>query len=517
MRRIHTTRYLLLAAVFAGGCGDDQPGNPDAGCELPCLADAGAGADAQPQTCTDTLDLLVDCYESGEITRDEFRQAIAAIPDSGIASELGDITETTLLKARAEPYTVTAELTVAEGAILVVQGGAEIVISDSILFRVEGRLYIVGSQDETVIVRGEESLGGRFESIQLHSGPNQIVWAEIWYGKREVATRDAFDTHTLIESVRFDNWGQVAIDQIDASAMTVRKCNFAFQTDPEDVMGETIRARRSGDILIEENEFNYRVGYLDVIDLQDCADGYWPIISHNRFYGGEDDAVDLDQCPAYVIGNHITNFTPIDLNAMTGGVNGGGVTGDGLKSTPIIINNVIDGCYHGIGFKNGAAPTIINNTIINSNIGVTLYQSDTTEEMPHGVMVNNVMVNNVGWLNGGLPQEIVLNGKWWPSYNQVDDIQATVDARYNITATLPAPYEGEGNTSDDPDLELIDDIPVPRVGSPAIGTGLGTITVDSGSLEDTLRYLETDFRGDPRTRVGDEFPTIDRGAIEASD
>jgi hypothetical protein len=516
---MRNTLLLLATGVLATACGDNLPAEPDAGCELACDPDAGAdGPDATPIPCSESLDVLVDCYESGDISRDEFRSAIAAMPDSGIASELTDISETTLLKPRDEPYTVAAELTVAADAILVIQGGAEVVIADSVLFRVEGRLYAIGSEDDTVIIRGDESTG-RFESLQLRSGPNQLVWAEMWHGKRMLALKDNFDNpaRTLAEHVRFDSWGVVAVDQIDSGSFVVRYSQFGFETTPENVFGEMIRSRRSGDMLIEDNDFSYRRGYLDVIDLQDCGDGYWPIIINNRLDGGEDDAIDLDQCPAYVIGNHITNFTPINLESMVGGVNGGGITGDGPKSTPIIINNVIDGCYHGIGFKNGAAPIIINNTIINSNIGITLYQSDVTEEMPHGVVYNNILANNLGWLNGGLPNEIVLNGKWWPSYNQVDDVQATIDATYNITATLAAPYIGEGNLSDDPMLEMIDGVPVPMTGSPAIDSGLGTITVDSGSVDEVIRYLSADFRGDARTETMGEFLTIDRGAVEAED
>ena len=466
---------------------------------------AACGSDSPPRTA---LDDLVDDYEDGVISRDEFRDAIAAYEDNALPLQLvDDFAETTLLKPRGAPYTIGADLSVSRGAILVIQGGVEIVLGPDVNLNVNGRIYAVGAQDNTVLIRAEAP--GRYGQIGINGGPNQLVWVELDRGTRSIDVRHSFDTHTLVESARFDAWGDLAIAQVGSSNLHVLRSQFGYQTAEEDVAGETVRTRQSGVIIIEESTFNYRRGYRDVLDLQDCVEGYWPVIIHNRFDGGEDDAVDLDSCSAFVIGNRISNFTPLDLDAMVAGVNGGGVTGDQPRSKPVILNNVIDNCYHGIGFKNGARPIILNNTITNSNIGITLYQSKQTEAQPHGIVINNVLVGNVGWQNGGEPQEIILNGKWWPSYNQVDDVQATIDARYNITATLPTPYPGEGNINDDPLLEVVDGVPVPGAGSPAIDSGLGDLVFEDAPMQDILEYLSTDVVGTPRA-----LPTIDRGAVE---
>jgi len=125
-------------------------------------------------------------------------------------------------------------------------------------------------------------------------------------------------------------------------------------------------------------------------------------------------------------------------------------------------------------------------------------------------VINNVLFNNLGWLNGGVPQDILLNGKWWPSYNQVDDVQATIDARYNITASLPVPFAGEGNLNNDPLIEYVDGIPTLRAGSPAIDSGLGTMQFDDYPMQGILDFLATDVVGTPRS-----LADIDRGAVEA--
>lgn len=236
----------------------------------------------------------------------------------------------------------------------------------------------------------------------------------------------------------------------------------------------------------------------------------------NTFDGGEDDGVDLDNCSAIVIGNHLRNFRPIDLARQEAGVNGGAITGDGPGSTPFIANNIIEGCFHGIGFKNGARPAIVHNTVVDSNIGITLYQSDVGNPAPAGVAYNNVLWGNVGWLDG-LANDVVLNGKWWPSYNQVDEVQATLDAQHNAFSTLAVDYPGQGNHNLDPLLDTSSGLPELSLGSPAIGSGLEVLSLPDITMIRALEYLESDFAGRGRGRLGEALVAPDRGALQVLD
>jgi hypothetical protein len=482
-----------LVTVLAVGCGDD-------------LRPEGSGR-------IDALEELVEAYESGAISRDTFRAGIAAFPDD---PELDPVLPrliafTTLLTARDEPYLIAAGMEVDPAAILVVEEGAEIVIDDAVAVDVNGRLYAIGSEEATIVIRGAD--GARYDSLFLHGGPNQLVHVEMEGGDNNLYVDHPFDTRTLVESARFDRWLSLAIGQRESSNLHVFRSRFGYDTPEEDELAETIRSRNAGVIVIEECEFAHRRGYRDVLDLEECVEGYWPVVLHNRFDGGEDDAVDLDGCSAFVIGNYIHDFRPADLTIQDRGVNGGGVTGDRVGSHPFIANNVIDGCFHGIGFKDGSSPIIVNNTILNSNIGITLYQSAVGRPMPDGVVVNNVLADNAGWLDDE-PNDIVLNGRWWSQYNQDDEVQATIDARYNITATLADPFPGAGNLADDPLLDFEGEVPVPGEGSPAIDSALGSLLFEGVPLDQALELLETDYRGMARTRSGDGFSDLDRGAVE---
>jgi parallel beta-helix repeat protein len=484
---------LAACGLLAFGCGDDI--GPPGGDRI------------------DALEELVEAYEAGEISRDSFRAGIAGFPDDPeldlVLPRL--VAFTTLLTARDEPYRITAGMEVDPAAILVVEEGAEIVIDDGVSVDVNGRMYAIGSEDATVVIRGAD--GARYDTWFLHGGPNQLVHVELEGGDKNLYVDHPFETHTLVEGARFDRWLSLAIGQLDSSNLHVLRSRFGYQTPEEDELAETVRTRNSGVIVIEECEFAHRRGYRDVLDLEQCVEGHWPVVLHNRFDGGEDDAVDLDGCSAFVIGNHIRDFRPAVLTVQEAGVNGGGVTGDRESSHPFIANNVIDSCFHGIGFKDGSSPIIVNNTIINSNVGITLYESAVGKPMPDGVVLNNVLVNNVGWLDDE-PNDIVLNGRWWEQYNQVDEVQGTIDARYNITATLSEPFPGEGNLNDDPMLELADGMPVPAAGSPALDSALGELVFEGVPMEQALEFLATDVRGVPRARSGEAFVDLDRGAVE---
>ena len=63
-------------------------------------------------------------------------------------------------------------------------------------------------------------------------------------------------------------------------------------------------------------------------------------------------------------------------------------------------------------------------------------------------------------------------------------------------------------------LDFVAGVPLLLEGSPALDTGLGTLSFSGVPMEEVLEYLSTDYLGNPRSREGDSFPNIDRGAIE---
>ena len=174
----------------------------------------------------------------------------------------------------------------------------------------------------------------------------------------------------------------------------------------------------------------------------------------------------------------------------------------------MIANNVIERCFHGLGFSDGAQPMILNNTIVGCNVGVALYAKNDRRPGARAVMINNLLWDNRD-LQTGAAQDLVLDGSWWRGYSLLS--KGSVDARHNVFGTDVA---GNGNMAQDPALEWREGIPVPGAGSLALDTGLATIPNLSVFSEQVIReVLATDFLGQPRP-YEDGFTKIDRGAIE---
>ena len=234
------------------------------------------------------------------------------------------------------------------------------------------------------------------------------------------------------------------------------------------------------------------------------------VLAKNHFMGGEDDAIDLDDCTAVVVGNRIESYHPKDLLLEGQKMNGGGITGSG-SSKPLLANNMIRDCYHGVGFKDGAQPLLLHNTITDCHVGVTLYQSSEGKSIPHGTLFNNIIWNNRNWFDDKV-QDVVLHGRWWPTYSQEEGDQATLEAGYNVVTDA---LVGQENVGEDPLLVWEENYPIPAENSPAIDSAASSdLPVGVFAPEGVWTLLEKDILDQPRPQIDGVFSAPDRGAIE---
>jgi parallel beta-helix repeat protein len=190
------------------------------------------------------------------------------------------------------------------------------------------------------------------------------------------------------------------------------------------------------------------------------------------------------------------------------GANGGGITGDEF-SNPVILNNIIYRCYHGIGYKNGSMPLIANNLVLDCNVGVTFYKDECSMPPPRPVLYNNIIWNNRNHETGA-PQNVVLNGAWFAEYCQDLEDQAEIDMRHSI---VEGGWPGEGNLDLDP---LIRDAPGGdfslAAGSPALDSGFGgPFTVEEADPEMIAELLRHDQAGNLR----EDLPCVDNAGAGA--
>ncbi len=495
----------------AGAAADDASGGTDPGGDAAAALDAGphdaspdegSGPPDDASSAPPTLAELLAAFDAGDLDADGFAAALASHDGDATPALEGSVdTGILLVTAAGSPHALSGTFTVGADAVMLIAPGACLAMGADARLEVAGRVLALGTAQDAVHVGGEP--GAPFDRVLVTGGPSLWRHTAFRHAQRLLSVDNTHATEIRVEACHFDHWTDKGLGFESADGLVVEGCGFALDSADAVGLGEAIRGFRSAAV-IARSTFGPMHGYRDAVDLEECSGEHIPLVLENVFEGGQDDAVDLDGCTAWVVRNYIAHFRPPAGSSPSGGVNGGGVTGD-RDAFPVIIGNVIDDCYHGIGFKNGAGPVVINNSVTRSHIGLTLYRSDSGKSDPSGVVVNTLFAGN--------DVDVQLDGKWWPFYDHADGPQASLEISYS---RLDEPMAGEGNTTADPAISWVDDgtLPLPT-GVVVVGAGrsdgLAALTsLDGAKL---LELLERDLRGATRERVGDAFPGIDIGAV----
>lgn len=405
----------------------------------------------------------------------------------------GTLTQNQTLTAAGNPYQVTCGLVVPKGVSLTLEPDVRLEIANGVSITVRGQIFANGSVGAPVVMT---SVSGRWGGVVIDhrddgdDRESSLSYVELSLGTRLLEVNNTGSSSILVEDCKFDLWSSLAIRWDGAHGLVVRRCDVGVETPFEQAEQESINGYRGG-ATVEYCTFGRRKGYRDVIDLGDASWGEpVPTIRYNTFLGGEDDAIDFDNSAGWIIGNVVMNHWPGP--GANPGANGGGITGE--NSDTVVINNIVIGCYHGIGYKNAGTPLILNNIVIDCGIGLTFYQDACDEAKPNVILFNNIVWNSRD-PDTGTPQNVVLNGAWFPRYCQDTSVdQATIDMRYSI---IEGGWPGEGNLDLDPllvdpasgNFEL-------RGDSPALDAGFGgPLAKDGVSTADLLAAWSKDRIG----------------------
>lgn len=365
------------------------------------------------------------------------------------------------------PVLIQGNLEIPKGVEVTVEPGVEVKVKEKAVMTVLGSFTAEGTVDNPI--RFNPSGDKRWGAISYENeGTGLLKHCYFDRGSYSSDHRNGVvnaykcTASVVIDSCTFTHWP----DEFDAKAtngyqstkMVVRKSYFG------EGISEAVYGVQSP-ILVEYNYFEPRHDYRDSVDIG-TTQNPGPIIRYNIFMGSEDDAIDLDDCDAYVEGNLV-------MNCRGGSHDPIGISGD-KTSKPIIVNNIIINCESGIGFKNGANITCYNNTIINCDKGIWMHQ-----EPAHAKVYNTII-----W---GRDDQVAI--KLEPG--------STIDISYSIIRGATV-YVGEGNTNLDPMFADLANLNFKLLaGSPAI---------DAGWSGDGV--LDHDFLGLPRVNK------VDIGAFE---
>ncbi len=436
----------------------------------------------------------------------------------------GTLAGTTTWRAADSPYVMNCTVTIPAGAQLVIEPGVVVTAAAGADLEIHGALRAVGTAEQRIVFTRESTSrwGGIVIDLNGQASPagSTLAFVDIVYAGTGIDAADTGSAAVVVEDVDIDYWGSVAVHWDDAPGLVLRRCNFGVKTPEPDAHHETINGYNGG-ALIEYCTFGRRYGYNDVIDLgsTDWGTDVCPVIRYNTFLGGDDDAIDFDGADGWIYGNYITNHWPVA--GASASANGGGLSGS-AGSRPICFNNIVYKCYHGIGYKDDCEPWLINNTVIDCHVGLTLYKESCGQDNSRA-HVYNTIIRGCDRDGQGKLMTVVLNGSWWPAYCQDGTVCGTLDVHHSI---FEGGYPGDDVRDADPllaDPANRDFAPLP--GSPTIDAGFGgpfPITfLSAGELErilaeDYLRRLRFDIACVDDTGAG-TITYADIGAVEFQD
>lgn len=376
------------------------------------------------------------------------------------------------------PHVIRAPFTIPEGITVRIEAGAQVLFDRAASMLIRGRLAADGREDAPVRFApvGFERRGGlsfegagsgglihcRFERGSMAAGSGRAGVVNAYQATDKVA----------LDHCEFKDWSGTAVEAYFSPDVTVRDCYFG------EGFNEAVHTYASP-VLVENCVFGRRFGYNDGIDATaNRRPEPVPVIRGCVFLGGDDDAIDLDDCDALAEGNLIQHFRGGDHDPI-------GISGD-RTSRPVLVNNLIVDCETGIGFKNGPHVIIVNNTIVNCDRGVWLHQGPTTA----------TMFNTIIWGSAEVAVRL--------------EPDSSIEVSHSILDT-PEAYPGEGNGNADP---MFRDSPAGDYrlspGSPAIDAGLGADPAPAADFDGNPR---TDVEGAPNNGAG-EPPFVDIGAFE---
>ena len=371
------------------------------------------------------------------------------------------------------PYLISSSLMIPAGVSVTIEAGVEVRLAAGVILTVDGRLDADGTEQEIRFVAAGLGRWGVITYEREGAGVLRGCYLERGSsggdGRTGMVTAYRCNGVVEVDRCRFENWSNTATETYYSPNMTIRNCHFGPGTN------EAVHGTGSA-VLVEYNTFEPRFGYNDAIDLTDNhRPDPVPLVRWNTFLGSEDDAIDLDDCDAYVDGNIVMNCRGGEHDPI-------GISGD-RTSQPTLVNNLILHCESGIGFKNGARITVINNTILSCDRGIWLHQNPT-----QGVVWNTLIWGEEG------QQSIRL------------EPGSTIEVFYSRLRgdTL---YPGEGNQNEFP---LLGDDYAPLPGSPLIDAGYGFEMVPD---HDLYQHTRLDVAGAPNQGAGNPS-YVDIGAIE---
>lgn len=388
----------------------------------------------------------------------------------------GTLSADTTLYASNMIYTVTSDLTVADGVTLRIEPGVTVEFKGGTDLTVAagGRLLAEGTEGERITftrASGASTWGGITLRGNAGSPESRLVYVHIAYnGSTAVHGTDAT---ALFDHLTFGTAARQFLS-LDRSSFIVSYCHFPEPTASFEPVHGTGGVKSGGYGIFYRNYFGPITGYNDVIDFAGGdRSGPIPQFIGNVFAGSGDDQVDLDNADAWVEGNiflHAHKNGPPDTSSA---ISGGNDTGHPSELT--IVGNLFFDCDQVVLVKQDNTFVLLNNTIVHqTHIGGL-----DTEGAVLCTQDNNMREGAAVYLEANIIHDAEALTR---------DVELALITFSNNVMQLPWTGPGSGNLADDPlfvyvpqvaetaftnwaDAQVMWDWFALQPGSPALGTG----------------------------------------------
>lgn len=311
----------------------------------------------------------------------------------------GTLQTNTILTPVENPWTVPADIIVPQGVTLQIDPGVTLQFVSGAGIRVEqgGKLQAQGSEQDRIVMTRTSENTGTWDGIKFQQTmeENLLSYVDMEYGDGRSNWISIEHSKALIEIM---NWQQTnkAVIEVDHPSLLVRNCNFPNVGDVETIHGQSLEGNEY--LIVDGNSFGSTLGYNDVIDFSDCRrPGPVFEVYNNIFYGGADDALDLDGCDAHIEGNVFMNFHKENTTSSTSNALATGAYNN-HSPTVVVARNVFVNNDHAVMLKEGTYMRADNNVFVNSVYGAINYSEwpDRTVDPGKGSVLNG----NIFWNNG---------------------------------------------------------------------------------------------------------------------
>lgn len=292
---------------------------------------------------------------ASNLAADEIRAVESRIP----ASWAMESTKSDTIVVDAGRYELTETAMIPDGTTLVLRPGVTVAMGPGVSILSGGLVLAMGTAEQPVV----------FTWLEPDS-----VWGVI--GLYESGADGSIFRHCIVEHGSERPGAFVAFSgtlSAYSADITISECTFTDNEGEDGINVKNAHALVENCLLIRQN---------DAIDFDDPEDA---VVTGCEIRDSVNDGIDLG-------GPELIGFTTVRGNRITGSGDKGISLGAGVAAQ--VENNIIEACSTGVAIKDGADPTLVNNTLVNNVVGLHAYEKVLGRGGGRGSVTNTIIWGN---------------------------------------------------------------------------------------------------------------------------